>query len=198
MNHITAFSDPLSRELCRLAELEHTALASNDIPTFLHSRLRWCELIITLCPGLSPAAPQLARRVAHLMPLPAQPIARWRLELRARPLVPIVRRRVRTLTAPSGSRYQTALEYLACGHTHHLPVVLPGDIAARRRRCRECGAARLSAIERRESTPAGICADNAKTFSVKEGGRGKLPERLRAAAIKQPSQLVVVSRPATA
>src|SRR5271165_3722601 len=43
MNPVTPFPDSLSRELLRLCDVEHAALTSNDLPTFLHSRLRWCR-----------------------------------------------------------------------------------------------------------------------------------------------------------
>src|SRR5208283_1766395 len=49
MNPVTPFPDSLSRELLRLCDVEHAALTANDLPTFLHSRLRWCELILALC-----------------------------------------------------------------------------------------------------------------------------------------------------
>jgi len=61
MNPVTPFPDSLSRELLRLCDVEHAALTANDLPTFLHSRLRWCELILALCPVLSAAAPTLAQ-----------------------------------------------------------------------------------------------------------------------------------------
>jgi hypothetical protein len=185
MSRVTPFPDNLTRELSRLHSVESAALLSHDVPTFVHSRLRWCELIITLCPGLAAAAPALARRVAPLLPGPPEPVPRWKLELRARPLVLIVRRTVRTITSPGGGRSQTAEEYLACGHVHRVTIVLPGDLRRRRRRCRECGAALLEARARREVTQIAAPLPSVSGNSVRKGGRGESPEPLCGAARKQ-------------
>ena len=149
MSRTRAVTSELTHELTRLADAERAAFATHDIPTFIHCRLRWCELVLTLCPGMSAASPGLASRVAHLLPDRGPALPRWKVEQQARPLVPIVRRTVRTITLPSGAVSHSCTEYLACGHVHQLAVMLPGEALARRRRCRDCGAMRLLAQDKR-------------------------------------------------
>lgn len=171
--------DALTTELCRLLDVERAALRADDVPSFVHARLRWCELVLTLCPGLAAAAPEVMRRLATMLPKPAAPVAPWRVEQRCRPLVPIVRRDVNTHTTKGAGRYKTAVEHLACGHTHRLLVVLDEDLRARRRRCMQCGKARLAALQRPAVTQASPLATPYLTvgrISVTKGGRRKSPE----------------------
>jgi hypothetical protein len=194
MSRVTVCPDSLTRELSRLHRLEIVALAEHDVPTFAHARLRWCELIITLCPGLAAGAPALARRLAPLLPDPPKPVPRWKLEVLARPLVPIVRRTIHTETLPGGRSYQTAVEQLACGHTRHVIVLLDGDLRGRRRRCKECGDARLAARACRELTEPGTPVALGVGKLVRKGGRGESPEHRDGAALQQPRPRLVVSR----
>src|SRR5271157_1056606 len=194
MSRVTPFPDSLTRELCRLHAVESKALESHDVPTFLHSRLRWCELIITLCPGLEAAAPAVGRRISPL--LPEQPAAAplWKQELRARPLVPIVRRIVTTHRFPAGGTYQTAIEHLACGHTNRALLLVENGRRARRRRCRECAKARLAALLIQESIKFAVPAADTVGTSVRKGGRGEVPEPLSGAGASPPRPCLVKPR----
>ncbi|HZD31617.1 MAG TPA: hypothetical protein VE779_08140 [Candidatus Angelobacter sp.] len=191
MSRVAVFPDSLTLELHRLHRVEERALPAGDVPTFVHARLRWCELILTLCPGLAPAAPTLARRLAHVLPTPATPLPRWKLEQRARPLVPIVSRVVKAHKLASGAVCHSAVEQLACGHTHELVIVIDGDLKARHRRCRECGAARLLAADASDKANTSVPAAQAAGNSVRKGGRGESPEPLSRAAVMLPWPMLV-------
>ena len=154
MKRAIAFPPLVKRELQRLSSTEVAALRANDLPSYVHSRLCWAELVLTAAPQLIRAAPRLAFQVAELLPGADRPLPRWKLELLARPLVPIVGRKLTTCKMPGGNLSHGAIETLACGHTHNLVVILDGDLRARRRRCKQCGAVRLAAITRRDRAPA--------------------------------------------
>lgn len=182
MRRARAVTPSLTQELCRLAADERAAFARHDIPTFIHCRLRWCELVLTLCPELSPASPEIGKRIARLLPAPSPELPRWKVELRARPLVAVVRRTVRTVTLPSGGLSHSCTEYLACGHVHCRTVALASDLHARRRRCKDCGAMRLRAIElRAQSMRTDVARGTASVvpISLRKGGRGIVSERSR-------------------
>jgi hypothetical protein len=163
MNRAIDFPTLVKRELQRLSATEVAALRANDLPSYVHSRLRWSELVLTSAPQLVAAAPRLGFHVAHLLPGADRPIPRWKLELLARPLVPIVRRKLTTQKIPGGGFAHGAIETLACGHTHNLIVLLEGDLRARRRRCKQCGAIRLATMDSRQ--------DSTLSQEVKHGSR---------------------------
>jgi len=154
MSRSLSLPHPVTRELLRLSHTESQALAREDLPTYVHSRLRWAELVLTAAPQYVRAVPLLAFRSAELLPVLDQPIKRWKLELRARPLVPIVGRSFSTHKLPGGGLAHSASELLACGHKHELIVLLEGDLRARRRRCKQCGAARMAALDCRNGSSA--------------------------------------------
>jgi hypothetical protein len=154
MSRVLAFPDSAKSELRRLDAAQREALRGGDPLCLVHSRLLWCELLLTLYPRLAVMAPNLVGRIAHLLPGASAVIPRWKRELLARPLVPVVRRKLTTCKLPGGSISHGAEETLACGHTHKVIVLLDGDIRVRRRRCKQCGATRLAAADRRDGAKA--------------------------------------------
>ena len=151
MTRATPADNSLKRELRRLDAAQLEAQRDGDTLCLAHTRLLWCELILTRCPWW---APKLGARIAYLLPGAFPAIPRWKLELRCRPLVPIVRRTLTTSKLPSGGISRGAWETLACGHIHRMIVVFDSDLRARRRRCKQCGAALLAAIDGREKALA--------------------------------------------